>query len=173
MSKQVLQFAMLFIGMLLAQVICNRICLFGVAVPIVFIYFIIRLPMNMSVNWVMCLSFLLGLGVDIFSDTQGMNALAATILAASRKWVFQLYFPREDDLGNPVPSMRSLGLVVYAKYMLTAVLLYCIAVFFIQAFTLRHFEITLLRIISSSVLTFLMLLGFDSIATTRHSEKRL
>ena len=114
MSKSVLQFAMLFLGMLLAQIICNRICLFGVAVPIVFIYFIIRLPMNMSANWVMFLSFLLGLSVDIFGNTQGMNALASTILAGSRRWVFSLYFPREDDMTNPVPSIRSLGPVVYA-----------------------------------------------------------
>ena len=172
MSKQVLQFVMLFVGMLLAQVICNRICLFGDAVPLGFIYFSIRLPINLSVNWVMCLSFLLGLCVDIFGDTQGMNALAATILAAGRKPVFLLYFPREYDLGNPVPSIRSLGLSVYAKYMLTAVLLYCVAVFVIQAFSLRHIEITLLRILSSTLLTFLVLLGFDSIATTRR-EKRL
>ena len=59
-----------------------------------------------------------------------------------------------------------------AKYMLTAVLLYCVAVFVIQAFSLRHIEITLLRILSSTLLTFLVLLGFDSIATTRR-EKRL
>ena len=173
MSKSVLQFAMLFLGMLLAQIICNRICLFGVAVPIVFIYFIIRLPMNMSANWVMFLSFLLGLSVDIFGNTQGMNALASTILAGSRRWVFSLYFPREDDMTNPVPSIRSLGPIVYAKYMVTAVLLYCMAVFLIQAFTLRHFEITLLRIVSSTILTFFVLLGIDSIATTRRSEKRL
>ena len=173
MSKTVLQFATLFVGMLLAQLICNRICLFGVAVPIVFIYFIIRLPMNLSVNWVMCLSFMLGLFVDIFENTQGMNALSATLLAAGRKTVFSLYFPREDDLGNPVPSIRSLGLAVYVKYMATSVLLYCVAVFLVQSFSLGHIGITFLRIISSSILTVLILLGFDSIATTRRREKRL
>ena len=172
MSKSVLQFIGLFVGMLLAQVICNRICLFGVAVPMVFFFFFIRLPMNLSVNWVICLSFLLGLGVDIFGDTQGMNALACTVLAVCRRPVFLLYFPREDDLGNPIPSIRSLGIAVYAKYMVTAVLLYCTVVFLIQAFALKHFQITLLRIISSTILTFLILLGFDSIATTRR-EKRL
>ncbi len=129
--------------------------------------------MNLSVNWVICLSFLLGLCVDIFSNTQGMNALASIVLAVSRRSVFLLYFPREDDLGNPVPSIRSLGLAVYAKYMSTAVLLYCIVVFLVQAFALKHFEITLLRIVSSSLLTFLVLLGFDSIATTKRREKRL
>lgn len=173
MSKTVLQFVLLFIGMLFAQVICNRISLFGVAIPIVYIYFILRLPMNMSPNWVMCFSFLLGLSVDIFSNTQGMHSLAATILAMSRRWVFSLYFPREDDLTNPIPSIRSLGMGVYVKYILTAVFLYCLVVFTIQAFTLRHFGLTLLRVLSSTVLTFFMILGFDSIATTRRSEKRL
>lgn len=172
MSKTVVQFFVLFVVMVLVQIVCNRICLFGVAVPLVFIYFIVRLPISMSSGWVMTLAFFLGLCVDIFSNTQGMNALACTILAASRKWVFLLYVPREDDLSNPIPSIKTLGLGVYAKYLFSAVALYCIAVFFIQAFSLRHFEITLARIVSSTILTSLILLGFDSIATASR-EKRL
>ena len=172
MSKTVVQFFILFIVMVLVQIVCNGICLFGVAVPLVFIYFIVRLPISMPSGWVMTLAFFLGLSVDIFSNTQGMNALACTILAASRKWVFSLYFPREDDLSNPIPSIKTLGLGVYSKYLISTVLLYCVAVFIIQAFSLRHFEITLARIVSSTILTTLILLGFDSIATASR-EKRL
>lgn len=173
MNRTILNFIILFVVLVLVQVIvCNRICLFNIAVPVIFIYFIIRLPASMGVNLVMTLSFILGLTVDIFSDTQGMNALACTMLGALRKPVLRLYLPREDDMGNPIPSSKSLGMAVYMKYLSSMTVLYCIFIFMIQSFTLFNLQITVLRIIGSSILTFILLLGFDSIASTRR-EKRL
>ena len=43
MTKEILKFALMFIALTLCQVVVfNHICLFGVAVPLVFIYFIIN-----------------------------------------------------------------------------------------------------------------------------------
>ena len=67
MSKTVLKFILLGIILVLAQVIVfNHICLFNVAVPLVFIYLILRLPITLSLNWLLTISFFLGLIVDIF-----------------------------------------------------------------------------------------------------------
>lgn len=168
MTKTVFQFTALFIILLFAQaLVFNNICLFNVAVPFVFIYFIVRLPITLATNWVLTLAFLLGLSVDIFSNTQGMNALACTILAMSRRSILHLYFPREDELTNPEPSVRSLGLYVYARYLLTLVLLYCILIFSIEACSFFMPGLLLMRIIFSSLLTFLLLLGFDILVSQR------
>lgn len=173
MSKTILHFFFLFIIMLLAQVIVfNHIVLFNVAMPVIFIYFIIRLPITLSVNWVMTLSFFLGLSIDIFSDTQGMNSLACTILAVLRRPIFRLYFPREDDLTIPEPSIRSLGIGIYIKYLFSMVLMYCTLIFMIEAFTFFNPLQLILRIICSSALSFLLILGIDSLTLSRR-EKRL
>lgn len=162
MTKTVVQFAILFIVLLLAQVLVfNNICLFNVAVPFVFIYFILRLPITMGTNKVLTLAFLLGLSVDVFSNTQGMNALACTILAMSRNGILHLYFPREDELSNPEPSVRSLGLYTYARYLLTLVVLYSSIIFTIEACSFFMPTLLILRVVSSSLLTFLLLLGLD------------
>lgn len=158
--------------MVLLQVICNRICLFNIAVPFIFIYFILRLPMNLSVNWVMTLSFLIGLTVDIFSNTTGMNALACTIMGAMRRPVFSIFFPREDEMSNPIPSIRTLGIGNYIKYALTLTVIYCTLIYVIQMFTFTNFLLTFYRIVGSSILTALILIGFDCLATTNR-EKRL
>ena len=171
MIKTVLQFIALFIILTLVQVVCNHICIFGVAIPIVYIYFIIRLPINLSVNWAMTLAFLLGLTIDIFSNTQGMNALACVVAAALHRPVFSLYFAREDDLANPIPSIQTLGFGIYIKYLLSMVLLFCILLFSIQAFTLHNLQTTLLRIAASTILSTLLIFGIDSLDTKR--EKRL
>ena len=117
MTKTAIQFTILYIVLALAQaIVFNNVCLFGAAVPFVFIYVIIRLPMTLAVNWVLTIGFTLGLVVDIFSDTQGMNSLA-----------------------------------------------YCTAIFLIEAFSLFDPLRIMLRVICSTFLTFLLLLGLDSV----------
>lgn len=173
MSKTMLQFLLLSVILVLAQVLVfNHICLFNTAVPFVFIYVILRLPITLSLNWTLTISFLLGLVVDIFSDTYGMNALACTVFAMVKRPVLRLYVPREEDLTRPEPSMLSLGTAVYMKYLLTMTLIYCTLVFCIEAFTFFNPLQLVLRIVCSTVLSMLIMLGIDSIMTPR-SEKRL
>lgn len=173
MAKTALQFILLYVVMVLAQVIVfNHICLFGYAVPLVFIYLIIKLPMTMNVNWVLTISFLLGLTIDIFSDTQGMNSLACTILGVLRRPVLRLYFPREDEMSTPQPSFRSLGVSVYLKYVFSISLIYCTLFFLIETFSFFNTLRLFIKIASSTLLTFIIIIAIDSL-TSRRREKRL
>lgn len=172
MTRNIIQFVILFFLLVLAQAICSKICLFNVAVPIIFIYFIIRLPLSLGVNWLMTLSFFIGLVIDIFNNSLGMNALSCVILAISKRPVFRLYFPREDDITDTIPSIDSLGLSVYFRFMSSLTLIYCALLFGIQAFSLMNIGLTLLRIAASSLLSIILVLGIDSLSAN-HREKRL
>lgn len=171
MIKTIFEYAVLFVVMVLVQVICSHICLFGIAIPLIFIYFIIRLPLNLSVNWVMTLAFSIGLIIDMFNNTQGMNALACTTIAVLRFPIFSLYFSREEDLAHPIPSISTLGIGIYLKYLLSIVFVFCTLLFLIQSFSLHDIHLTLFRIVGSTILTTLLLFGIDSLYSTR--EKRL
>ena len=173
MSKTTLKFILLGVILVLAQVIVfNHICLFNVAVPMVFIYVILRLPITLALNWLLTIGFFLGLIVDIFSDTYGMNTLACTVLAMCRRPILRLFVPREEDLTRPEPSMYSLGPATYLKYLLTLTLLYCPLIFLIEAFSFFHPVRLLLRIVFSTILSMAIMVGIDSFMTPR-SEKRL
>ncbi|HJE40136.1 MAG: rod shape-determining protein MreD [Candidatus Amulumruptor caecigallinarius] len=172
MIRTFVKFLIFSIALVLLQAtVFNHICLFNVAVPMAFIYVILRLPITMNVGWVLTVGFLLGLSVDIFSDTQGMNALACTLLAMLRKPVFTLYFPREDEIGNPEPTISSLGAVVFIKYDLTMSLLYCFMIFLIEAFTFLNPLLLVLRILCSTVLTTLLILAIDSLTVKRYAKR--
>ena len=82
------------------------------------------------------------------------------------------YFAREDDLANPIPSIRTLGTGIYIKYLLSIVLVFNIILFFIQSFTLSNIVLTLLRIVASTILSTLLIFGIDSLDNTKR-EKRL
>lgn len=173
MSKDFLTFFILFIVLVLLQVlICNHIALFNVAVPMVFIYFIIRLPLSLSTNWLLTLSFLLGLCVDVFSDTPGVNALSCTLLAVVKRPVFFAYVPRDDKTKGAEPTLTTLGLVPYCKYLLTMTGIFCLLAFTIEYFNFASVKDIAIVIVASTVLSFLLLLAIDCLIVTRR-EKRL
>lgn len=172
MTKTVIQFIALFLALMVLQLVCNKIVLFNIAMPVVFIYLILRLPVNLHGGWVLTIAFFTGLIMDIFNNTPGMNSLACTIMAATRRPVFNLFVSRENDMNIPIPSVDSMGVSDYFKYMATLVTLYCTLIFLIQAFSLHNFTLTLARIAASSVLSIIIIFGLDSLVST-HREKRL
>lgn len=172
MKNTLFHFLILFVALLVAQVICSKIVLFSVAMPVIYIYLILRLPLNYSLNWTLTTAFLFGLFVDMFNNTQGMNSLACVVMTIVRRPVFDMFILRDDEDNDPIPSMDSLGITGYLKYMATLVTIYCAVLFLTQAFTLHNFPLTLLRIVASSVLSILLIFGIDSLVSTQR-EKRL
>lgn len=168
MNKEVLKFALLFVAMLLIQVlICNHIAIFNIAVPVVFIYFIIRLPISIGQGILFSLAFMIGLCVDIFSDTPGVNALGCTLLAALKRPVYYAYVARDDKTINVVPSISSLGVGVYCKFLLTMVGIYCLLAFTIEYFSFADVKEIVIMSAASSLLSFITLLAFDCLIISK------
>lgn len=173
MTKTFLSFLLLFVVLVLAQVtIFNHIWLFGLAMPLVFIYFIVSLPVTTPTNRMLTLGFMLGLTVDIFSNTAGLNALSCTILAGLRRPILRLYMPREDDMTNPMPSVKSIGAAAYTKYVLTMTVIYSIIYFIVDSAGIFNIVPTALRIIASSILTFILLMAVAGITSWNKSGKK-
>ncbi len=168
MNKDILKFSVLFFIMLLLQVlICNHIAIFNVAVPIIFIYFIIRLPISIGQGWLFTLSFLLGLIVDICADTPGVNALSCTLLAALKKPIYYAYVPKDDKTMDLIPSISSLGVATYCKFLVTLIGIYCILVFSIEYFSFADVKEVVILSASSCLLTFITLLAIDCLIITK------
>ena len=172
MTRTVLAFILLFVVLIPAQaLIFNNLILFNVALPLVFVYLIISLPVTLGTNWALAIGFVTGLAVDVFSDTPGMNALACTILAFVRKPVYHLYMSYDDDLSGLRPSIATMGAAAYFKYMLTMVFIYCLSVFAIEAFQFFNLRLLLLRTVCSTIFTFIIIYAIDSLSLRR--EKKL
>ena len=173
MPKNVINIIIVFVSLVIAQaVIFNNLVLFNCAVALVFIFLIVELPITMSLNVFLTISFLLGLSVDIFQDTPGLNALTCTIVAFIRKPIFYLYVPRDEDFAGKRICINTLGTNTYLKYMLTVVLAYCVIYFPLEVLSLRDFFRLLLRLIASTAFTFIVLFAIDSL-TVKNREKRL
>ena len=73
-----------FIGLVLLQaLVLNSVHIGGYATPLLYVYLLLRFESDASRNELMLWAFFLGLLVDVFSDTPGMNAAAAVLLAVT------------------------------------------------------------------------------------------
>lgn len=162
MNNNILKFILIFfLCVFLQALIFNRIILFNVAVPIIFIYFIIRLPINLKLPFVFTLSFLIGLLVDIFSDTPGVNALACTLIAALRRPIYFAYMAKDDSTNRYTPGVATMGVIEYCKYLLTFIVVYCVMVFTIEYFNFADVKGIVILSAASSLFTFVILLAVD------------
>lgn len=164
MDKTIFSNLVLLACLVIIQVlVCNNIMLFNVAMAFVFIYVIIRLPMDLGTSWLLTWAFFSGLSVDIFSDTPGVNSLACTLLAMLKRPMLYAYIPRDDRTKNIVPSLTSLGFSVYGKYLFSMSSIYCLLAFTIEYFNFADVKEIVIMTVASSAFTFMILLGVDSL----------
>ncbi|BBD45508.1 MAG: rod shape-determining protein MreD [Petrimonas sp.] len=160
---------LLFVILVLLQVLLlNRIAVFGLAVPILYIYFLIKLPYGRNRFYVIVSGFLLGIVIDIFLNTPGMNAAATTIIATLRSMVLNLFYPK-NEYEDLVPGIHT-STAAFVKFTVMMVLLHQTLLFFIEAFTLFNLTSTLIRIGSSSILTIVLILALDSLSIRREKS---
>jgi len=151
------------IGLTLLQVfILNKIHLFGYATPFLYIYLIVKLDTEMGRNSQMLWAFGIGLAIDVFADTSGMNASASVLLAFMRPGILQMFMPR-DVLGNLIPSFDSIGTMAFIKYLSVATFVHHTMLIFLEYFSLYRVDEMLIRIFACSVLTIICVLAIEGI----------
>ncbi|MDR0891993.1 MAG: rod shape-determining protein MreD [Mediterranea sp.] len=152
-----------FAGLLLLQVlILNNVHIFGYATPFLYIYFVLKLSSDTSCNSLMIWAFCLGLAVDIFSDTPGINAAATTLLAFLRPSFLRLFTPR-DNLDSFVPSIGSIGVSSFLKYTVVCVSVHHLVLLSLELFSLATFGLLLWRIVACTLLTIVCVLAVEGI----------
>ena len=163
MKKITYQLVLLFFILVFLQVwLFNNIRLFNFATPLVYIYFLIKLPINMNRSIVMLLSALLGFTIDIFDNTLGLCMTVLIITGFLRYYLLKLFTPR-DVFEDYFPSFSILGKNLFMRYAGMLTFVYVLLLYAIESFSLYNFEILFLRIAGSFTLTILLIFAFESI----------
>ena len=144
----------------------NNICLFGLATPFVYVYMLLTIDRETNRNALMVIAFLLGLAVDIFSNTPGVNAGASVMVAFMRPGLLRLFSPR-DVYENFEPGIYTLGFGPFARYAFVTLLLHHAALFFLEAFSLVSMGYLLSRILCSALLSLVFVLAIEFVRHKR------
>lgn len=144
-----------FLGLVILQVlVLNQMHILGYATPFLYIYFILKLHTRIGRNALILWAFLLGLLIDMFSNTPGLNAASATCLAFSRTFILRLVTLRDMDEGFR-PSIRNLGLSAFFRYIFLSCSLFCAVLFLIDTFSFYNLGVLFFKILSSVASTML------------------
>jgi rod shape-determining protein MreD len=159
MINNLIRYPLLFIFFVLLQVlILNNIQLSGYINPYLYIIFILWLPIEMNRVLLMGVAMLMGLCVDIFSNSVGMHASACVFLAFCRPYVLQSLSPRDGYESDQVPDIKTFGLSWFLAYTATCVLLHHLFLFYVEVFRFSDFFSTLGRVLSSSLFTLVLVI---------------
>ncbi|MBQ3121928.1 MAG: rod shape-determining protein MreD [Bacteroidaceae bacterium] len=145
----------------LQTLLFGHIHLFGYATVYIYLLFILKMPRFATRNEQMMWAFALGLTVDIFGNTPGINAAAATMLAFMRNYILAMFISNgiNEDL---IPSTRVLRWGAYVSYAAICTLLFAFILFTLELFTFSMPLHLLLSVGSSTLLTLLFLIVFES-----------
>lgn len=159
------------VALLLIQVlVLHNLNLGAYTYPAFYIYFILLLPFETR-GWVLLTSaFMLGLSVDFFTNTIGLNAAATVFMAFFRPAVIQLLTANKSYEPGMVPGIRDTGFGWFFTYSLLLIAVHHSMLFFLEVFTLHDFRQTLIRIAYSSIAT-LGLVLFAQLLFNKETKK--
>ncbi|MDD4921498.1 MAG: rod shape-determining protein MreD [Bacteroidales bacterium] len=159
-----------FVGVIALQVfVLDNIHFLGVFLPLIYVYALLRWPSDLSPNLTLILGFILGLSIDVLSNTPGMHAFATTLMAALRYPVLRLFVSKED-LGSKVVSEKSLGTAVFWRYTVILVIVHHTALFLLEYFSFVNWVLLLVKIPVCSLLTLLFVYVLERINSTENAK---
>lgn len=147
-----------FVILVLLQVlIVQNIRLGSYMVLFPYVLFILLLPFEIHKLLLLVVSFLLGLSIDFFYDTAGMHAAACTLMGFSRHYVLKLIAPREGYETGTEPTIQHMGVSWFVTYAAILIAIHHLFFFYLELFRFNEFFRTLLRVILSSLGSFVFI----------------
>jgi len=157
MIRIISKYVFMFISLVLVQVlIFNQVQFSGFFNPYVYLLFIILLPLSAPRYLVLILAFLLGLIIDVFSNSLGVHSAATVFAAYARPLVIRVISNREDDKSD-YPGLHQNKLIWFVNYVLIMVLLHHTVLFYLEVYTFTNFFNTFYRVILSSLFSIIII----------------
>lgn len=144
-----------FVLLLALQIIVfNNMNLLGYVSPFPYLLFIILFPVNGNKSALLAASFLLGIIMDLFSNSGGTHATACILLAYVRPTLFKFAF----GLSYEYQTIRLNDVLTLQRFtfILLAVIIHHFTLFLLEAFQLSFILDTLLTALLSTLFTTLI-----------------
>ncbi len=148
-----------FFALILLQVLLlNNIQYNGYINPYLYILFILMLPIA-TPGWILLLSsFLLGISIDMFSDTLGLHATACVFISFIRPGIINILSQKEAFEAGAYPGIKYFSLKWFLSYSTILVIIHHSIIFFLEVFSLRDFFYTLISVVTSTIATLALII---------------
>ena len=155
-----------FFVLILAQaLIFNNINFLGYINPYPYLLFILVFPVNSDRSVFIFLSFMLGLFLDIFSDSGGIHAAACVTIAFIRppilKFVFGMVYEHQNIKFNTTEFGNR---IIYFTFL---ILIHHLLLFSLEIFNFSNILLILKKTLFSSVFTLILCILFSVLFSNR------
>ena len=153
MNNHVIKNTVLFVILVLVQVlILNNINLFKYLNPYIYIVFVIFYPLRKEKGSFLFLSFLLGLTIDFFSNSGGINA-AATLFIAYIRLPLLSKILNKTDIDLQTFNIRTISFGKSLLFILILTFIHHLILFGLEYFSFNNFETVLSKTVLSTLFT--------------------
>ena len=151
--NKALYITFLFLFLLFLQVfLLNNILFLGYINPYLYVAFVIFYPLKKERYLFLFLSFLLGLSIDFFSDSGGINAFSLLFIAYLRLFLIRVIFKKtEQDYLLFNLDQEPFGKVF--NYVISLILIHHFILFSLANFSTQNFLSVIVNTLYSSIFT--------------------
>jgi len=148
-----------FVLYIVAQVtIFRNLALVNVSFCFIYLGFILLLPIDIDRMLLLFLGFISGLIVDLFYDSIGIHTAASVMLTFLRPYWINSLTPQGGYNIGISPSLRHMPFVWFTSYLIPIILIHHFAIFYIETGGFSMFFFTLVKVLSSVVFTYIVLI---------------
>ncbi|GHT12222.1 hypothetical protein AGMMS4956_06500 [Bacteroidia bacterium] len=130
-------------------------------VPSIWFFYILIMPLQTSRLSLLLVSFAMGIVVDSFFSTLGVNAAAGVLVGYLRPFLLPLFISGEWKEKKTSPSIYTMGIRYFFYYVILLSFLFHFLQFFLEVFSFNEWYFTLLRILLSSIASAVLMMLFQ------------
>lgn len=168
MNNIVLNNTIRFIALLFLQVLVfNHMNIFGNINPMVYIVWVFLFPIQKKRSLFLILSFFLGISIDFFSDSGGINAFAITFIAYLRLPIL-LAIQRKSDFDYAQFNLRTISNNKAFLFIVTLTFIHHFIIFSLEYFSFNAIS----SIISNTILTSIFTIIISTLGIVLFTKKK-
>ena len=126
--------------------------------PMIFSFFILRLKLETNVIRILIYCFLMGIIIDVFRDTIGLNTAALLVVGITRSYYLSIISARDDFESTLYLNFFTLGIVRFLLYFGLSVMTHHLMFFLLEEFSLVNFFSLLFKSVVNTAFALLILI---------------
>lgn len=166
--RRPIPYLILFVVAVLSQIyVFDNLALSVYLTPLVYIAFILLLPIDMPPVVVLLLGLATGVTMDYTMGAAGVNTIATLLVSFLRITVIRILCNREDLRDGGIPSVDRLGKGNFLRYLIILVFIHHFTFFLLESLTLQHIFRLIVRVAVSGMVSILYIWVAARLFTTK------
>ena len=149
----------------------NNLLLWSCFAPLVYVAFVVMLPLNAPSIVVLLAAMAMGVTMDFTMGTAALNTIATLAVAYLRRPILNLTLGAEIVRDGGIPTVQRMGRRQFWQYLTIMVVLHCAIFYGFEAFTLSNLWHQLVRFVVSASASILFVALIIALFTPKNSQR--